>query len=137
MNNKGIILINDYYLENDKLIKLSPISIIEKLTDEKLFILLENNQEISNKYLWGKILAIDTINKIVIIMDQNRNILKINNIKNDIKLGQFCLFSNYIINIETNVISLNKDSFCYFSSQEIYFSKKIELNSYSVINSIF
>ena len=137
MNNKGIILINDYYLENDKLIKLSPISIIEKLTDEKLFILLENNQEISNKYLWVKILAIDTINKIVIIMNQNRNILKINNIKNDIKLGQFCLFSNYIINIETNVISLNKDSFCYFSSQEIYFSKKIELNSYSVINSIF
>ena len=137
MNNKDIILINDYYLENDKLIKLSPISIIEKLTDEKLFILLENNQEISNKYLWGKILAIDTINKIIIIMDQNRNVLKIKNIKNDIKLGQFCLFSNYIINIETNVISLNKDSFCYFSSQEIYFSKKIELNSYSVIQFYF
>lgn len=51
LNNKNIILINDYYLDKEKNIKLSPMSIIEKLSDEKLFILLENNEEISNKFL--------------------------------------------------------------------------------------
>ena len=70
-------------------------------------------------------------------MDNHKNILKIQNIKNDIKLGQFCLFSNYTINKGTNEIVLNKNSFSYFSNQELYFSSKINLNTYSVIKFYF
>jgi hypothetical protein len=137
LNKQDIILINEYDLENKNII-LSPLSIIEKLNDEKLFFFLENNEKINNKLLWGKILEIDIDNKIVILMDKDKNILKFQNTNNyDIKLGQFFIFSNYIIDKKTNEITLNKDSFFYFSSQDVYFSTKIRLNFFSVIQLYF
>ena len=133
LNINDIILINDYKLENNKII-LSQISIIEKLTDEKLFILLENCEEISNKFLWGKIIEVNEKNKNIIIMDSKNNILNFNNSNNDnAQIGQFFLFSNYVIDNDKNLVALNNNSFYYFSSQDVYFSDKIQLNCYSVI----
>ena len=81
LNKQDIILINEYYLENKNII-LSPLSIIEKLDDEKLFIFLENKEKANSKLIWGKILEIDEDKKIVILLDKNKNILKFNNINN-------------------------------------------------------
>ena len=135
-NIQDIILISEYYLEKNNII-LSPLSIIEKLSDEKLFIFFEKRGNTYNKLLWGKILEIKEDNKIVILMDKNKNILKFNNINNyEIKLGQYFIFSDYIINKENEII-LNKSSFIYFSNQDIYFSNKINLNLYSVIQLYF
>ena len=64
---KDIIYINNYYLEQNN-IKLTQISIIEKLSDEKLFILLQEKEKISKDYLWGKIIEKDEKNKIIRIM---------------------------------------------------------------------
>ena len=141
LNNKDILLINDYISaqEQEQInINLSLISIVEKLTDENLFYILENDKRIKNSiYLWGKVLEVSKDNKNAIIMNNNKEILKFNNYNNiDIKIGQFFLFSNYIIDKENN-ITLNKGSFYYFSSQEVYFSDRIQLNLYSVIQFYF
>ena len=139
LNDKDILLINDYTSEQEQSnINLSLISIVEKLTDEKLFYILENDKRIKNNiYLWGKVLEVSKDNKNVIIMNNNKQILKfINHNNNDIKIGQFFLFSDYNIDNENN-ITLNKDSFYYFSSQEVYFSDRIKLNLYSVIQFYF
>lgn len=130
LNSKDIILINDYNIDDIKII-LTPMTIVQKLNDEILFFLLEKRSKIGNdKYLWGKIIEIDEIDKSIILMDKNKNILKYKNDNN--KLGQFFLFTKFDIDKEKNLI-LNKDSFNYFSNQEVYFSNRIKLNSYSVI----
>ena len=49
LNKNDIILINDYKSEDINII-LSKISIIEKLTEEKLFFILENFNEIGDKF---------------------------------------------------------------------------------------
>ena len=137
LNKNDIILINDYKIEDIKII-LSKISIIEKLTEEKLFFILENFNEIGDKFLWGKLLEINEKEKNYIIMDKNKNILTLQNLKNnDIKLGQFFLISGYIIDKEKNLVFVNEDSFSYFSSQELYFSDKVNLNTFSVIQFYF
>ena len=132
-----IIYINNFYLEkNDsRNIELNQITLIEKMTDENLFILLENHEDISHQYFWGKIIGKDKINKIIRIMDKDQNLYKLENYKDEICLGQYFIFSNY--NIDNNVIKLIKNSFSYFSSQELYFSNKILLNNYSVIHLFF
>ena len=116
-------------------IELNQITLIEKMTDENLFILLENHEDISHQYFWGKIIGKDKINKIIRIMDKDQNLYKLENYKDEICLGQYFIFSNH--NIDNNVIKLNKNSFSYFSSQELYFSNKISLNNYSVIHLYF
>ena len=134
---KDIIYINDYYIEEDK-INLTKISFIEKLTDEKLFVVLQEKEEISKKYLWGKIVEKDEKNQVINIMDNNKQLLKIGSYNEKIKLGQYFIFSNYTK--KDNIIELNEnheDSFTYYSSQELYFSKKIRLNLYSVIQFYF
>ncbi len=134
---KDIIYINNYYLEQNN-IKLTQISIIEKLSDEKLFILLQEKEKISKDYLWGKIIEKDEKNKIIRIMDKNRNLLTMEKYNNDNKLGQYFIFSNYII--ENNIVKLKDDkddSFYYYSNEELYFSNKIKLNFYSVIQLYF
>ena len=137
LDKNDIILINDFKFEDIKNI-LSKISIIEKLTDEKLFFILENFNEIGDKFLWGKFIEINEKEKNYIIMDKNKNILTFQNLKNnDIKLGQFFLISGYIIDKEKNLVFVNDDSFSYFSSQELYFSDKINLNAFSVIQFYF
>ena len=137
LNVKDIIYINDYYLDN-KCIKLTPISLIEKLSEEKLFILLQEKKEIFKHYLWGKIIEMDKKNKIIRVMDKETKLLTLEKYDNDIKLGQYFIFSDYII--DENIIKLkqsNDDSFYYYSSQELYFSKKLTLNFYTVIQFIF
>ena len=134
---KDIIYINDYYIEENK-INLTKISFIEKLTDEKLFVLLQEKEEISKKYLWGKIVEKDEKNQVIYIMDNNKQLLKIGSYNEKIKLGQYFIFSNYTK--KDNIIELKenkKDSFIYYSSQDLYFSKKIRLNLYSVIQIYF
>ena len=73
LNLKEIIYISDYYLE-EKNIKLTQISLIEKLSEEKLFILLQEKEEISKNYFWGKIIEKDKKSKIIRIMNNNKNI---------------------------------------------------------------
>ena len=137
LKSKDIIYINNYYVE-DKNIKLTQISLIEKLSEEKLFILLQEKEEISNNYLWGKIIEKDEKNKKIRIMDKNTRLFTIENYNKGVKLGQFFIFSNY--SIDGNIITLKEekdDSFYYYSSQELYFSNKINLNFYSVIQFYF
>ena len=122
---KDFIYINNFYFEknNSRSIEFSQITLIEKMTDETLFILLEKHKEINNLYLWGKIIEKDEINKIIRIMDKDKNLYKLEDYKDEICLGQYFIFSNY--NIDNNIIKLNKNSFSYFSSQDLYFSKII------------
>ena len=98
-----ILLINDYYLEKKtKNIEPTKITIIEKLTDENLFYVLQNYSEIAKKYIWGKIVDIDENKKKLTLLDNNSTIYEIKNIKNEVKFGQFFLFSKYnIINHNT------------------------------------
>ena len=137
LNLEDIIYINDYYIE-EKYINLTKISFIEKLNEEKLFIILQEKPEISKKYLWGKIIEKDEKNKIIKIMDSKKEILTIGKYNDKIKLGQYFIFSNYtnidkIIEFEED----KKDSSPYYSSQDLYFSQKIILNLYSVIQFYF
>ena len=144
LKEKDFVYINDYYLETEnnnvnsnKKIILSKLSFIEILSDEKIFILLENKEELSKKYLWGKIISIDEINKnrIISILDSKKRILKIENYTNEMELGKYFLISNY--KIENNIIKFNENTYSYYSSQELYFSTKIKFNMLSVIKFFF
>lgn len=141
LNHKGFIYINNFYVqknnENENIIQLSPLSLIERLSEEELFILLENNEEISKKYLWGKVIEKDKKNKIEKILDKNKNVLKLLKYREDIHLGQYCLFAKYKFDKNNNTINLDKDSFSYFSSQDLFFSNKIKFNHYSVLQFYF
>ena len=137
LNLADIIYINDYYIEEEN-INLTQISFIEKLNDEKLFIILQEKPEISKNYLWGNIIEKDEKNKKIKIMDSKKDILTIGKYNDKIKLGQYFIFSNYtnkdkIIEFEED----KKNSFTYYSSQDLYFSNKIILNLYSVIQFYF
>ena len=130
-----ILIINDYSKKNNtNIIEPSKITIFEKLTEENLFFIFQKYDKINEKYLWGKIIDIDETNKSLILMDNKMIIYENKDIKEDIKFGQFFFFSDYkVIDKNTNEISLDKNAFTYFSSQDIYFSNKINLNQYSVI----
>ena len=131
---KNIIYINNYDEDlsfSKKIIKLTKWSFIEVISGEHLFILLENQKEISDKFLWGKIIEKDEKNEIIKVMDGDKNILKFQKYMKNVELGQYFLFSNYII--KNNIIELNDNSFSYFSEQDLYFSNKINLNLFSVL----
>ena len=137
LNKKDILFINDYYLENNN-IKPTQLTIVEKLSDENLFYILQEYAEISKKYLWGKIIDIDLEKNLLILMDNNMKIYEIKNDEEKGKFGQFFLFSKFkIVDEKTNEIEIDKNYFFYFSSQEVYFSKNIKLNEYSVIQFYF
>jgi len=104
LKEKDFAYINDYYLEtenNNNKIILSKLSFVEKLSDEKLFILLENKEELSKKYLWGKIISIDekSKKKITSVLDSKKRILKIENFTNEMELGKYFLFLTIILKI--------------------------------------
>ena len=131
---KNIIYINNYDEEftfSKKIIKLTKLCFIEIMNGENLFILLENQKEISDKFLWGKIIEKDEKNEMIKVMDGNKRILKFQKYMENAELGQYFLFSNYII--KNNIIELNDNSFSYFSEQELYFSNKIKLNQFSAL----
>ena len=137
LNLKDIIYISDYYLK-EKNIKLTQISLIEKLSEEKIFILLQEKEEISKNYFWGKIIEKDQKNKIIRIMNKNKNIFQLEKYKNEVRLGQYFIFSYF--NINNDKISLKEDSddsYYYYSNEELYFSNRIRLNLYSVIQFYF
>ena len=97
LKEKDFLYINDYYLEtenNGEKIILSKLSFVEKLSNEKLFTLLENKEKLSEKYLWGKIISIDEKNKekIISVLDRKKRILKIENYTNGMELGKYFLF---------------------------------------------
>ena len=141
LNPKDIIYISNYYVENDKnnisdkTIQFNELTLIEKMNEENLFILLENNEEISDKYFWGKIVEKDEENKTIKIMNNNKKLLQLQEYNDKICLGQYCVFSNYYI--KNNIIKLDHNSFTYFSSQDLYFSTKLKLNNFSVIRFYF
>ena len=114
-----------------KIIKLTKLCFIEIMNGENLFILLENQKEISEKFLWGKIIEKDEKNEMIKVMDGDKRILKFQKYMENAELGQYFLFSNYII--KNNIIELNDNSFSYFSEQELYFSNKINLNQFSAL----
>lgn len=119
-NKNDIIYISNYYEDNNNTIIPNLITYIEKLTDEKLLLLLEKNRNIYKEYFIGKIVEIQITfksNKRITLLDDNKNIFEI--IKKDeehnIKLGQIILVTNYkILNTTTNkfpVINVNDKSF--------------------------
>ena len=135
-----IIFINEFYINENK-IEISPFSFIEKLSDENLFLLIQNNIILKTKYFYGKIVDIDEYQKIIYILNYQKKIFIIKNKNYEVKLGQLCLISNYKIenkgDKEYPFINLLEDSFIYFSNQNIYFSEKISLNYSSIIQFYF
>ena len=137
-NSKNIIYINNYeeeYLPSKKFITLTKLSFIEEMDEENLFILLENQKNISNKYLWGKIIEKDEKNKKIKFMDSQQRILKFKKYSKNVELGQYCLFSNYII--KNDIIELNENSYSYYSKQNLYFSNKINFNKFTALQFYF
>ena len=135
LKNNEIIFINHFSIIKDK-IELTPFSFIETLSDEKLFLL--NNNELKSKYFYGKIVDIDEYHKIIYILNSKKQLFIMNISNYNVKLGQLCLISNYeIIQNEKYrkypFINLLKNSFIYFSNQNIYFSDNIYLNYSSII----
>ena len=137
LKNNEIIFINHFSIIKDK-IELTPFSFIETLSDEKLFLLIQNNNELKSKYFYGKIVDIDEYHKIIYILNSKKQLFIMNISNYNVKLGQLCLISNYeIIQNEKYrkypFINLLKNSFIYFSNQNIYFSDNIYLNYSSII----
>ena len=118
-----------------KFIILTELSFIEEMDEENLFVLLENQKNISNKYLWGKIIEKDELHKIIKFMDNQQRIFKFKKYIKNVELGQYCLFSNCII--KDNYIELNGDSFSYFTKQNLYFSNKINFNKFTALQFYF
>ncbi len=137
-NTKNIIYISNYeevYHTSKKLITLTKLSFLESMDDENLFILLENQKNISNKYLWGKIIEKDEKFKIIKFMNSQQRILKFKKYSKKVEIGQYCLFSNYII--KNDIIELNENSYSYFSKQNLYFSNKINFNKFTALQFYF
>ena len=135
---KNILYINNYEEELvslKKFIILTELSFIEEMDEENLFVLLENQKNISNKYLWGKIIEKDELHKIIKFMDNRQRIFKFKKYIKNVELGQYCLFSNCII--KDNYIELNGDSFSYFTKQNLYFSNKINFNKFTALQFYF
>ena len=147
---KDFIVINNYYCENN-VIKLNKLSFIHKINDEeKLFKLFEKTCTYENRIKLCKIIEINN-NGDIYLCDRFKNLYNLrkfnscsnnniknvgknkNNIQNDNKicLGQICIISN--CKIISNDIILDKDSFIYFSNQNLHFSDKLLVNHYSVI----
>ena len=142
---KDIIYVSNYYEDignNRNIIGLTLITLVEKLTEENLFFLLEKNYINQNKYLLTKVVEIINYNKKkeIILLGENKKLFSLMTNDENIKLGQICLFVNYGLSKIENTIPIiekNNESFSYFSSQEIYFSNKIKLNNFSVIQFYF
>ncbi len=140
-NKSDIIYIFNFY-ENKDYIGLTLITLVEKLNDENLFFLLEKNYNNKNKYFLGKVVEIINSNKIfrIILLDESKQLFELKRRNDKIKLGQICLITNYKVLKEDNklpqILETN-ESFSYFSSQNLYFSNKIKLNMFSVIQLYF
>ena len=132
-----ILFINHFDIIQNK-IELTPFSLIEKLSDEKLFLLIQNNHDLKSKYFYGKIVEINDYLKIIYIINNKKKLFTMNISNYEVKIGQFCLISNYEIienkeNKKYPFINLLKNSFIYFSNQNIYFIDDIYLNYSSII----
>ena len=137
LNKDDIIYIDNFYGNKDY-INLTLITLIEKLNEENLFYLLEKNYNNKNKYFIGKVVEIINSNKYlrIILLDENKQLFELIRKNEEIKLGQICFISNYEISKKENelpIIKVTNESFSYFSSQNLYFSNKIKLNNFSVI----
>ena len=184
---KDIIYIVNYFLDKIN-IKLTAISLIEKLTEEKLFILLEKllkEKKISYKLMFfGKIIDIDRNKGNIILLGYDKNLfqkkekkrikldkLKLEKFKEEnsieikklnesnnynkieeereeneeikvLGLGQFVILTDYYIKTnkkenEFPELIEEEKSFIFFSEQNLYFSDKIQLNKFSVIQIYF
>ena len=134
-----IIYIYKYYVNNND-IELILFSLVEKLTEENLIILLESNKDLKKGIFLGKIIEINPshkhLNEIILLNDEKKLFKKTIDANIDVKLGQLYLISHYSIDNTKNKIDLISEtskSFVYRTSQDIYFSTKIKLNNLSVI----
>ena len=146
------IYICNYY-NDDKNIGLTPITMLNKLTEENLFFLLEKNVEIKSAIFTGKIVEITQIKSIIIsntiivkfiLLNNEKKLYEIEykgnkkkeNNYNNIKIGQLILINDYKISEfqdKLPVIEIQDNSFIYFSEQNLYFSNKIKINNLSVL----
>ena len=136
-NKNDLIFIFNYY-ENKDYIDLTLITLVEKLTEENLFFLLEKNYNNQNKYFIGKVVEIINYNNNsgIILLNENKQLFELIRKDHENKLGQICFITNYEVSKPINKLPIIKEtyeSFSYFSSQNIYFSNKIKLNMFSVI----
>lgn len=131
LKKNDIIFIVNYFVDKTN-IKLTVISLIEKLTQEKLFMLIEkllNERRFSQKYIFfGKIVEINRNDKNIILLNYDKQLFQkkeakrikldenrlekgafndsenYNKIeeKEDVGLGQFLILTNYEIEEENN-----------------------------------
>ena len=150
------IYICNYYNNTDDIV-LTSISMLNKLSEENLFFLLEKNQKIKSTIFTGKIVEIPNIRKInnsniiivnFILLSDDRQLFEFEykenkeeetNVDNynKIKLGQLFLINDYKIKEAKDrlpLLEMKENAFIYFSEQSIYFSNKIKLNNLSVLN---
>lgn len=140
LHKNDFIFILNYY-EYKSTIELNLISHVENLTEEKLFMLLEKNENLKKKFFIGKIVEINTSEYNIILLNQEKKLFVKNKMKILIKsgklgLGQLLIITNYIIASYENNISIideTNKSFVYYSNQDLYFSNKLEINNLSVI----
>ena len=130
---------------------------LNKLTEENLFFLLEKNAEIKSTIFTGKIVEITQIKSIIIsntiivkfiLLNNEKKLYEIEykgnkneeNNYNNIKIGQLFLINDYKIfefQDKLPVIEIQDNSFIYFSDQNLYFSNKIKINNLSVLQFYF
>ena len=139
--NEFMLVLNYNILEDDEIV-LNNITIVDKLSEEKLFQFYFSPEVFGNKLSLFKI--IDINDKYYIAVNHNKKIFQI--IKNDnhhhsleIKICQLLLILNDYKIIEhlkynLEIIQLNENSIIYKSVQEIYFSKLILINFFTAIN---
>ena len=135
------LLLSNYKIINKNEIFPIGITIEKKLTEEKLF------QFYSKVEIFGKNLVlfkiIDVNEKYYILIDMHKNIYQMEKNKKanefEMKICQLLLvINNFKIvknpNTYLDDILFGKESIIYISNQDIYFSKLILLNSFTVIN---
>ena len=131
------ILLCNYYTNDNKEIKLTNLSFIKKLTEEKVF----NSYK---KEIFGLKLTlfkvIDIQEKHYILIDNSKILYRMekNQTIKMLELCQLLLLQNFKI-YENNTsilkdIFLDKNSIVHISKQDIYFDKYIYINNLTVIN---
>ena len=134
-----LILIANYLTTNNTEIKLSKISITKILNEEQLFRLRRFHD---NKINIFKVIDIEEKYYTMINSAHELYLVKRNKAleKKEIKLCQLLLINYTINNIYNNKedypkeIDLDPNSIIYISTQDIYFSKLLNINKLSVIN---
>jgi len=128
----NFILINNFKENENTEIIISNLTMIKLLNEEDFFKIIYRHIYQNSDYF--KIIDIE--NDYYILVNNCKNIYKLQKNNYNLNYGQIIFIGSFILNkIDDffNEIIVNKDSFIYISSQEIYFSKILSINHISPI----